>query len=305
MSLKDKKIIVTGGRGFIGSNLVAELAQLGARVCVVDIKPVPSAQTEGVEHVVANITDKRALVESFKGYDAVVHLAARASVQESLDNPTPTTDVNIGGTLTVLEAVKEAGVRRVVFASSCSVYGNQETFPYIENMLPEPKSPYALHKLTGEHLMRLWHEIFGIETLSFRFFNVYGPGMDPTGPYGSVIGRFLMQNKEGKTLTITGDGMQTRDYVHVYDIVDAITLALDKDSLDGSVVNLGNGVETSVNEVADIIGGEKVYIAPRIEPKRAVADITRAKEVLSWSPKRKLRESLLELRENPLFSVSI
>lgn len=302
MSLKNKKIIVTGGRGFIGSNLVQKLVTLGAHVCVVDIKPIPTEPTLDVEHVVVDIRDAQALTEAFRGYDAVVHLAARASVQESLVNPEETTAVNIGGTLNVLQAAKESGAARVVFASSCSIYGNQETFPYTENMLPEPKSPYALHKLTGEHLMRLWNEIHGIETLSFRFFNVYGPLMDPTGPYGSLIGRFLMLNKQGKTLTIAGDGTNTRDYVHVDDITDAIVLALEKESLDGRVINLGNGIETSVNDIADIFGGSREYSAPRIEPKRFAADISLAQSYLGWSPKRELRQSLEELKAEPRFS---
>lgn len=305
MILKNKKIIVTGGRGFIGSNLAQRLAQEGASVCAVDIKPVPENSLEGVEHVLVDIRDKSKLVESFKGYDAVVHLAARASVQESIVNPEETTAVNVGGTLNVLEAAKECGIKRILFASSCSIYGNQETFPYTEGMLPEPKSPYALHKLTGEHMMRMWSEIYGIETLSFRFFNVYGPGMDPTGPYGSLIGRFLMLNKKGETLTIAGDGTNTRDYVHVNDIVDALVLALLKEVLDGRVINLGNGLETSVNDIADIVGGERDYIAPRIEPKRAVADITQSQNYLGWVPKRNLRASLTELKENPQFSVTL
>ena len=150
--------------------------------------------------------------------------------------------------------------------------------------------------------MRLWNELYGVETLSFRFFNVYGPLMNPTGPYGSLIGRFLMHHTEGKRLTITGDGTNTRDYVHVYDIVDAITLALEKEALDGSVINLGNGIETSINDIADIVGGEREYLAPRIEPKRFVADITKAQHYLGWSPKRTLKESLIELMEDPRFS---
>jgi UDP-glucose 4-epimerase len=204
----------------------------------------------------------------------------------------------VTGTLSVLEAVRAAGVKRVVYAASSSAYGDQEVLPLSVDLPPQPKSPYALHKYIGEEYMRLWSELFEIETISLRFFNVYGPHLDPDGPYALVIGRFLKLALQGKPLTITGDGEQTRDFTHVLDVVDAVLKAATVSGVGrGEVFNVGAGNQTSINELAHMIGGDIEYVDARIEPKHTKADITLTKEQLDWEPTFSLSDGVAELKQ--------
>jgi nucleoside-diphosphate-sugar epimerase len=296
-----KKMIVTGGAGFIGANLVEALLARGYEVHVVDNfmgGRVAGRLFEGVPVHEVDIRDTARLTELVTGADTIFHLAALPRVQDSIDHPIETHDVNVNGTLSVLEAARQGGVRRVLLASSAATYGDQETVPLHEELDATPKSPYGLHKYIGEQMLALWSELYGLETVSLRFFNVYGPRFDPDGPYALVVGRFLKLHKEGKPLTITGDGTNTRDYVHVHDIVDGLIRAAECVKVGkGEVINLGSGIETSVNDLAGIIGGEVTFVAPRIEPGRSYAHIARAERLLGWRPKRVLVESLQEMRD--------
>ena len=295
--------LITGGAGFIGTNLSERLVHEGHRVVIVDDLRAgtdPARLPKEATLHKFDICDTTKLTSCMKneGVDVVVHLAALPSVQFSIDHPFEAQHINIDGTLSVLEAVREAGVRRVVYAASSAAYGDQETLPLSESLPAQPKSPYALHKYTGEHLMRMWHIIHGIQTISLRFFNVYGPHFDPKGAYALVMGKFMRQRSEGVSMTITGDGEQTRDFVHVRDIADALYKASTSESVGhGEVFNVGSGRNASINEIAHMIGGPVEYIAPRIEPKHTRADITLIQKVLDWKPEVKLEDGINELKK--------
>ena len=293
--------VITGGAGFIGTNLCHFLVAEGHEVRVIDNLAAGKKEnlpTEAQFNLV-DIRDTAAVTEVVKGADVIVHLAALPRVQFSIESPIVTHDVNITGTLSVLEAARAAGVKRVVYAASSSAYGDQDILPLEVTMRPQPKSPYALHKYVGEEYARLWNELYGLETVSLRFFNVYGPYLDPEGPYALVIGRFLKLAKEGQPLTITGDGEQTRDFTHVHDVVAAIYKAAQVATVGkGEVLNIGAGKQTSVNELAQLIGGEIQYVAPRIEPKHTLADITETTALLNWVPKVQIEEGIAELKRD-------
>lgn len=293
--------LVTGGAGFIGTNLVERLVADGQSVIVVDDLSAGDAKRlppEVVFHQL-DIRNTEKLSECAQGVDVIVHLAALPRVQFSIESPVETHDVNVTGTLSVLEAARKAGVKRIVYAASSSAYGDQEILPLSVDLPPQPKSPYALHKYIGEEYMRLWSELYGLETVSLRFFNVYGPHLDPDGPYALVIGRFLKLALEGQPLTITGDGEQTRDFTHVEDVVSAILKASTVAKVGkGEVLNIGAGNQTSINELANMIGGTIEYVAPRIEPKHTKADISLTKEKLDWEPTVVLADGVARLKKD-------
>ena len=268
--------LVTGGAGFIGTNLVLRLVRDGHRVIIVDDLSAGKADRLPwqVRFHRLDICETEKLTEVMRGVDVVVHLAALPRVQFSIEHPFDAQRVNIGGTLSVLEAARVAGVRRIVYAASSSAYGDQEQLPLKETLPPMPKSPYGLQKYHGEVMMKLWHEIHKLETVSLRFFNVYGPHFDPNGAYALVIGKFLKQRSEGLPMTITGDGEQTRDFTHVDDTIDAIIRASLSDRVGhGEVMNVGAGRNVSLNELARLIGGPVEYVPARLEPKHTLADI--------------------------------
>ncbi|MDP3794757.1 MAG: NAD-dependent epimerase/dehydratase family protein, partial [bacterium] len=201
------------------------------------------------------------------------------------------------GTLNVLLASHAAAVKRVIYASSSSVYGNKEVMPFTEDMTPEPLSPYALQKLLGELQCAFFSRLYNLETVSLRYFNVYGSRAPGEGPYALVIPKFLAARQKGQALTITGDGTQSRDFTHVRDIVRANLLAAVSSNVGkGEVINVGGGHPRTVLEVAELIGGPRVFIEPRIEPKHTFADITRARELLGWEPKEVFGEGVAELK---------
>ena len=291
--------LITGGAGFIGTNLSERLVREGKRVIVVDNLVGGNAERlpKEVEFHKIDICDHDALVAAMVGVDVVVHLAALPRVQFSIEHPFEAQKVNVEGTLSVLEAVRKNKVRRLVYAASSSAYGDQETMPLHEGLPPEPKSPYGLHKYVGEMMLKLWHELHGIETVSLRFFNVYGPHLDPSGAYALVIGKFLKQRKDGLSMTITGDGEQTRDFTHVRDTVDAIFRACESEGVgNGEVFNVGAGRNISINTIAELIGGPVEHIAPRIEPKHTLADTTRIRTALGWEPTIRIEEGITELK---------
>jgi len=291
--------LITGGAGFIGTNLAHYLVSEGHAVHVVD--DLSAGKRERLPKTALftklDVRNTKALTEVCRGIDVVVHLAALPKTQFSIEEPILSHDVNINGTLSMLEAVRAAGVKRVVYAASAGAYGDQPTVRLSPTMRVKPVTPYALHKYIGEEYMRLWSSLYGVETVSLRFFNVYGPYLDPDGAYALVIGRFLKQALEGQTLTITGDGEQTRDFIHVYDVASAIKkAALSTTVGSGEVLNVGSGVQTTINQVARMISDDVSYVAPRTEIRFTEADIDATTELLDWRPTISLVDGLKELK---------
>jgi nucleoside-diphosphate-sugar epimerase len=299
--METKTYVITGGAGFIGTNLSERLIADGHNVAVVDDLSAGDTRSRLPDAVVFHQIDIRntsELAAVCVGADVIVHLAALPRVQVSIENPVATHDVNINGTLSVLEAARQSNVGRVVYAASSSAYGDQETLPLSVDLPTQPKSPYALQKFVGEEMMRLWSSLYGVETVSLRFFNVYGPHLDPEGNYALVIGKFLKQAQEGVPLTITGEGNQTRDFTHVSDVVDAIVRASEKDTVGaGEVLNVGAGKQTTINDLARLISDQIVHIEPRLEPMHTLADISLTTELLGWKPRITVEEGVADLKK--------
>ncbi|MEZ8220521.1 UDP-glucose 4-epimerase [Candidatus Fervidibacteria bacterium JGI MDM2 JNZ-1-D12] len=304
---KGVSVLVTGGAGFIGSHLVDKLVQLGAKVRVLD--DFSTGRRENIAHLLergeielieGSLTDLQTVKRAVEGVEFVFHQGAIPSVVRSVEDPLTTHQVNTTGTLLLLLAARDASVRRVVFASSSSVYGDTPTLPKREDMTPNPKSPYALSKLVGEHLCRLFWELYGLETVSLRYFNIFGPRQDPTSQYAAVIPRFITALLRGEPPTIYGDGEQTRDFTFVENCVQANLLAARTEGVAGEVFNVGAGKQTSVNElfrlIRSLIGVD--HIEPIYEPPRpgdvrhSLADITKAQKLLGYQPVVSLEEGL-------------
>ena len=250
------KIIVTGGAGFIGSNLVDALIKEGHSVTVIDnlFTGKKSQVNKKAKFIKQDICNLKKIKPYFRGADYVFHLAAIARIQPSIINPAPTMQDNVMGTLNVLLAARDAKVKRVVYSASSSSYGDQDTLPLHEEMTPRFKSPYSLSKYVGEELCRLFSNLYNLETVSLRYFNVYGPRQLLTGAYATVVGVFLKQFRLGKPLTIVGDGNIQRDFTHVFDVVKANILASQSKKVGkGEVINIGTGKNYSINEVAAMI----------------------------------------------------
>jgi len=301
------KAVVTGGAGFIGHHLVNALAERGDEVIVIDNMAGGSDyfdirinHFDNVVYDFSDITDlgkTKHLRELCEGADWVFHLAALPRVQASIEDPVRTTLVNDVGTVAILNAAHKAGVRRVVCASSSSVYGDSQDLPLNEDMSLNPMSPYALQK---KHLedwcVAFSKEPYNMETVALRFFNVYGSGADPKGAYALVIAKFLEQKRQGQKLTITGDGEQTRDFTHVSDVVRAMLFAAESKMVGkGEAINIGSGEETSVNKIAKLIGGETEHIAARLEPRRTLASVKKAAELLDWWPTVSIEKGIADL----------
>lgn len=292
------KYLVTGGAGFIGSNLADTLINQGDKVVIID--NLSTGKKENInsqaEFINADIRNLEEIKPYFNGIDGVFHVAALPRVQLSVEKPIETNDANVNGTLNVLVAAKDAGVKRIVYSASSSAYGNSDVLPLKEDMKPQPMSPYGLQKYIGEEYGRIFNLFYGLEAVSLRYFNVYGPRMASEGAYLTVINNFLMQKARGEAMTITGDGEQTRDFTHVRDIVLANILAMHSDKVGkGEVINIGAGNNYSVNKIAELIGGPVTRIAPRIEPKNTLADNSKAKKLLGWEPKENLEQAIKEL----------
>ena len=297
-----QKIVVTGGAGFIGAHIVDALVERGDDVHVVDNfaggKRADRINPNATYHEV-DVRDYDKLAPIVAGAAYVFHEAALPRVQYSIEHPQETFSVNVEGTVSVLRAAHEGGVQRLVYAASSSAYGDQEKLPLSEDLPAQPKSPYGLQKYIGEMTCRLWSEVYGLRTVSLRYFNVYGPRFDPDGAYALVIGKFFKQRKEGLPLTITGDGTHTRDYTHVRDVVRANLLAMGSPNVGkGEVVNIGAGRNVSVNDLAALIGGPSVHIEPRLEPAHTLADNSLARKLLGWEPTTRLEEGIAELKKS-------
>lgn len=295
-----RKIVITGGAGFIGSYIANHFARSGDDTQVLD--NLCAGKIERLDKLVKlhvdDIRNQEALKEIFRGADYVFHTAALPRVQYSIEHPEETNEVNIAGTLNVLIAAKDAGVKKVIYSASSSAYGDQDKMPLTEDMPSRPKSPYGLQKYVGELYCRTFSEVYGLPTVSLRYFNVYGPGADPDGAYALVIGRFLKQKAEGKPLTITGDGLQSRDFTHVRDIARANILAAESATVGkGEVINIGAGRNITINKIAALIGGPVVHVAPRIEPAHTLADNSVAKKLLGWEPTVGIEDGISELLE--------
>lgn len=298
------KVLITGGCGFIGTNLVKFLSEKGFTVTILDNLSVGRKdyiETLSLPNppqvVIGDIRNKKAMNQAVSGIEAVVHLAAHTSVVESLENPREDWDINVNGTLNLLEACRQNGVGRFIFASSNAVVGEQEP-PIDETKVPQPLSPYGASKLAGEALCSSYYHSFGLRTISLRFANCYGPYSDHKT---SVVSKFLRCAKEGRPLVIYGDGNQTRDFVHVEDVCHAICLALtaQDDSVFGGVFQVASGKETAINRLVEIIKAvtdsdfQIDYKPERAgEIKRNYSDISKAKRELGFEPKTKLEKGL-------------
>ncbi|MGQ9777601.1 MAG: SDR family oxidoreductase [Thermodesulfobacteriota bacterium] len=300
------KVLVTGGAGFIGSNLTETLLKLGHEVRVLDNFSTGKRENlifddvypflEIVEGDICNLSDcKRAV----RGIEYLFHQAALPSVQRSVDDPLTTHSVNAAGTLNLLIASRDEGVRRFIYASSSSIYGDTPSLPKKESMPPTPLSPYALQKYIGEEFCRLFYQLYGFETISLRYFNIFGPKQDPQSIYSAVIPKFIHALLHEESPVIYGDGEQSRDFTYIENVVHANLLAMDMEHASGEVVNIGCGKQTSLNQLlsllTDIMG---INIPPRHEEPRkgdvrhSLADITRAKEILNYEPQVGIEEGL-------------
>ena len=285
-----KKAIVTGGAGFIGSNLVDKLIEQGVEVTVLDNLSTgkeeninPKTKFINCDISTASETD---MLFYINGADVVFHLAALARVQPSIEDPISFNEVNVKGTLNVLLAAHKAKVKRVVYSASSSCYGDATKFPTPEEHSTNPLSPYGLQKYVGEQYCKMFSEVYNLDTVSLKYFNVYGERMNLEGAYCLVLGIFAQKMLEGKPLTINNDGEQRRDFTYVGDVVEAnILAATHKEPLNGEAFNIGNGKEFTVNEIADMLGGEKQYGNKVIEPFRTLADNSKALLMLNWDPK--------------------
>jgi UDP-glucose 4-epimerase len=299
--LKDLRIAVTGGAGFIGSHLADALSAQNEVVIFDDFSSGRMENLlgpEGHRIVRGSVTRPSQLRLVFRGADMVFHLAARPSVPASVADPRGSARVNLDGTLNVLEAARDCGVRKVVFSSSCAVYGSARP-PVKESAPPAPMSPYAVQKLAAEHYCRNFHELYGVRTVSLRYFNVFGPRQDPSSQYAAVVPVFFRDLLAKGRATIFGDGAQTRDFIFVDDVVRANLLAAEKGAADGTVLNIATGRGTSVNELAHLISritGKPLSVkrapARAGDIKHSYADISRARKVLGFRPETTLARGL-------------
>tara|TARA_A100001201_G_scaffold143602_1_gene146113 strand:- start:894 stop:1802 length:909 start_codon:yes stop_codon:yes gene_type:complete len=284
-----KKAIVTGGAGFIGSNLVDKLIDMDITVSVID-----DFSTGRMENTNSNAfywkrdisdIDIDELTSFMQGVDVVFHTAAKARVQPSIEDPLSFNKANVDSTLKILLAASRAGVKRVVYSASSSAYGDAKKFPTPEEHTTNPLSPYGLQKYIGEQYCKVFSEVYGLDTVSLRYFNVYGERMLLEGAYCLVLGIFAKQMLEGKPLTINNDGNQRRDFTYVGDVVNANILAAQNyDKFNGDVFNIGNGKNYSVNEVAEMFGGKTTQGKKVIEPFQTLADNSKASLIMNWNP---------------------
>lgn len=300
---KNTKVIVTGGSGFIGSHVIDLLILKGFDVHVIDIEdPTEERVNSKAIYHKKDIRNLKEIIPLFKNTKFVFHLAALPRVPFSIEYPIETNETNLTGTLNVLKAAVDSGVKRVIYSASSSAYGDQDQMPLKEEMQAKPKSPYGVQKYVGELYCKVFNEVYGLETVSLRYFNVYGPRLDPEGDHALVIGKFLRQKKEGKPITITGDGEQTRDFTHVKDVARANILAMESPKVGkGEVLNIGDGNGKSINELAKIIGGPVDYVPARLEPKYTEADNSKSRDLIGWQPEVSFEDGVNELRN--LFGV--
>lgn len=300
--IADMKYVVTGGAGFIGANIVEHLLDGGHEVVVIDDLSTGKRERvpDAAKFVEGSITDLDLVTHEVSGADGIFHLAAIPRMLMSIDDPIRTNHANVVGTLTVLWAAKNAGVRRVVYSASSSAYGMQSILPFVETMQTRPMNPYGLQKFVGEEYCRLFSELYGLQTVSLRYFNVYGGKFQSAdGAYPLVIALFLQQRVAGKPMTMTGDGEYRRDFTHVRDVVRANMLSMESVRVGkGEIINIGAGHNYSVREIADLIGGPVEFISERPgDPRATLADRIKAKELLGWEPQISIPEGIAELKK--------
>lgn len=290
------KILVTGGAGFIGSNIAGRLVEIGHTVRVLDNFATGQRENlagyiDSIETIEGDIRDFWTVAKATKSIECIIHEAALPSVLRSIDNPLTTTEVNINGTLNLLEASRFNGVRRLVFASSSSVYGDSPEPCKHEELKPRPKSPYAITKLAAEEYCIIFNQLYGLETVALRYFNVFGPHQNPNSQYSAVIPKFIMKILADESPTINGDGTTSRDFTFVENVINATLLAIEKKSAAGNIINIACNQAYTINDLMNslnrILGKS---ISPKYLPeikgevKHSLADISRARELLGYSP---------------------
>lgn len=296
------KYLVTGGAGFIGSNLTDSLIDAGHEVRIIDnFSTGQRAQVNpNAELIEADFTNLDAIKQHFVGIDGVFHVGALPRIPYSIDHPIESTLANLMGTLNVLVAARDAKVKRVVYSASSSAYGDQPELPLRPDMPANPLNPYALQKYVGEKFCEQFFRFYGLETVSLRYFNVYGPRMATEGPYVTVISIFKRQKLAGQPLTIAGDGEQSRDFTHVSDVVRANMMAMESPNVGhGEVLNVGAGEQHTINEIAGLFGGERQYIEARKgEARHTRADIALTNKMIGWVPKTTFAEGLKKIMQD-------
>ena len=313
------KYVVTGGAGFIGSTFIDEvlLKDKDTKIVCIDnfstgyASNIPSSfNVKIIDTDISALTTDSEFTKTVKDEvsdaDAMFHFAAKARVQPSIDNPIEFNDTNVSGTLNLLEICRQVGIKRFIFSSSSSIYGDTDIFPTPETAPISPLSPYGLQKLIGEQYCQLYSTIHNLETVCLRYFNVYGNKMPTTGAYCLVMGIYTQLKRLGKVLPIYGDGSQRRDFTYVKDVVQANILASTSDNVgNGEIINIGNGDNRSIQDIADIFGGPFDYKPKRLEPFKTLADNTKARELLGWNPTGNVEQWLINylnnesLRNNP------
>ncbi|KPA11385.1 nucleoside-diphosphate-sugar epimerase [Candidatus Magnetomorum sp. HK-1] len=304
-----QNILITGGAGFIGSHIAEKTLENNYNVRIFDNLSTGKLSNldtikDHIEFIKGDIRDYDHLKKSFQGCDIIFHEAAEVFVPRTVKDPIETSMINDIGTLNVFEAARQCGVQRVVFASSCAIYGDAPQLPKVETMLPRPKSPYAAQKIMGEYYAKLYNDLYQLETVCLRYFNVYGPRQDPSSPYSGVISIFLTKAINNEQPIIYGDGNQNRDFVNVKDVVQANMLAATQTGANGNVYNVGTGKTVSINalweNVCKLTG---ISLSPTYEPFRSgdilasVSDIRHAIQKLSYSPSISFEEGLKETLE--------
>ena len=302
-----KAYLVTGGAGFIGSHIVDRLVELGENVRVLD--DFSTGKVENIEHNLAKIqltrgsvADLETVRRAMDGVRIVLHQAAIPSVQRSVEDPIGCNEVNLAGTLNILAAAKDAGVERVVYASSSSVYGDSPALPKVEDMPADPLTPYALTKLAGEHYCRIFTGIYGLETVALRYFNVFGPRQDPASEYAAVVPKFVTLMLQDQPPVTYGDGLQSRDFIYVDDVVSANVLASQQPNVGGEVLNVAGGRSFSLLDLVDainrVLGKSIRAVAEPARPgdvRHSLADIRKARDVLGFSPEVGFEDGLEKL----------
>ncbi len=296
--------LVTGGCGFVGSHLVEALVQKGERVRVFDNCSTGKAENiahlkDQIEFIDGDLRELDAIQQAVADVDYVFHQGARPSVARSVADPILSNNININGTLNILVAARDAGVKRVVYAASSSAYGNIPTLPRSETLSPQPASPYAITKYVGECYCRVFTQVFGLETVALRYFNIFGPRQNPTSQYSAVIPKFIHAYLHDNSPVIEGDGEQSRDFTYIANAVHANLLACHAEGAVGEVFNIGCGQQTSINRLASLIGEmmetdtKPVYIDPRPgDVRHSCADIRKAQQLLGYEPKIELKTGL-------------
>jgi len=294
------KVLITGGAGFIGSHLAEELVHQKHKVTVLDnlssgnLKNLQLIRKK-IKFIKCDISKNKNLAKLLKNVDYIFHLAGLIEVVESFNNPNKYYRVNVGGTLNLLKALRKVQVKKFIYAASASCYGNSKKIKVSENSIIETLSPYALTKWLGEMLVMQWVKTYDLRAISLRFFNIYGSRAKNSGSYSSVINVFIKQKLTKKPYTIVGDGKQTRSFVHVSDVVNAMIKAA-KSKLSGEIFNIGAEKSVQIKEIATILKGKKIYIPKRFgELKYSSADIRKVKRLLKWKPKITLQTGLRQM----------